>query len=152
MSISSFILGVLSAGVGAGIMAIVRDIIKRKWDKDDKKEDKEDAIKRIEKKLDSFIESEKEREDRQEKVTSQLIEKVEKNTKATRLALLERLRYLGICYLNSSDNKIDVDDKELYLNMHEAYEDIGGNGDLDTIVHEVKKREVKTRKTFNQEV
>lgn len=138
-----FIRYVFGALLSGGILTFILALFQRKWAKEDKKEDKEDAVKRIEEKLDKFIESEKEREERQEDITNQLVEQVAKHTKAIRLYMLERLRYLGLCYLNSPDRKIDIDDKEQWRNMHEAYEDIGGNGDLDTIKDEIEKRETK---------
>ena len=41
--------GLLGAGVGAGLMAILKDYLNRKWSKDDKTDERIDALVRAEK-------------------------------------------------------------------------------------------------------
>ena len=49
----------------------------------------------------------------------------------------ERIRYLGLCYIGAK--KITLEDKETLHEMHDAYERLGGNGHLDTVMREVDK-------------
>ena len=48
---------------------------------------------------------------------------------------VDRVRYLGKCYI--ADGKITLEDKENLQDMGRAYKDLGGNGQLETVMAEV---------------
>lgn len=54
---------------------------------------------------------------------------------AQKVLMIDRVRYLGQCYINQGG--ISLADKENLLEMHKAYQSLGGNGHLDTIMAEV---------------
>ena len=49
-----FIIGILGAGIGAGIMTIIQMRMKRKWEKEDKQEAKTDTLAEIKTQLDAL--------------------------------------------------------------------------------------------------
>ena len=61
-------------------------------------------------------------------------------TTALKVLLIDRVRYLGRCYIE--DGEIHLDDKETLTEMHKAYEGLGGNGDLDILMNEVSKLKI----------
>lgn len=61
-------------------------------------------------------------------------------TTALKVLLIDRVRYLGRCYLK--DNEIHLDDKETLTEMFKAYQGLGGNGDLDIIMSEINKLQI----------
>lgn len=131
----NFLLAVLSAGIGSGLMAIVLAWLQRKWKKADRKEEKEeeqeeatiaelkDEIKRLAVKVDNSA-----------KANAAVVT-------AQKIIMVERIRYLGMCYISSGN--IDLDDKEQMRKMHKAYKALGGNGDLDTVMDEVEHLPLK---------
>lgn len=58
-------------------------------------------------------------------------------TVALKVLLIDRVRYLGRCYLK--DGEIHLDDKEMLNEMYSAYKGLGGNGDLDIVMNEINK-------------
>lgn len=50
---------------------------------------------------------------------------------------VDRVRYLGKSYI--SDHEISLEDKENLKEMYRAYKGLGGNGHLETIMHEIEK-------------
>lgn len=64
--------------------------------------------------------------------------------KALMYVILDRIRYLGQVYMR--DKEIDFDDRRLLNEMHDVYHnELGGNGDLDTLMKEVNHLPLKTR-------
>lgn len=61
-----------------------------------------------------------------------------------RLILLDRIRYVGQSYLK--EKEVDFDDRRLLKQMHNVYhENLGGNGDLDTLMKEVDDLPLKIK-------
>ncbi len=62
--------------------------------------------------------------------------------KALMYVILDRIRYLGQAYIE--EGEIDFDDRRLLNEMHDVYHNgLGGNGDLDTLMHEVNALPLK---------
>lgn len=59
---------------------------------------------------------------------------------ALKVLLIDRVRYLGRCYIQ--DGEIHLDDKENLREMFKAYKGLGGNGDLDIVMNEVDKLQI----------
>lgn len=59
---------------------------------------------------------------------------------AQKVLMIDRVRLLGRRYIK--DGEIDIHDKENLNDMHKAYKALGGNGHLDTIMHEVDRLRV----------
>ena len=62
---------------------------------------------------------------------------------------MDKIRYLGLCYIGS--NGISLEEKETLQEMHDAYESLGGNGHLDTVMDEVDRLPV-VKSRFKREV
>ena len=108
---------VLVAIIGSSAMGafatLLADAVKRKWKKtDDAETISASRVDNMEKKLDAVVNSQK-------------------------VITTERIRYLGLCYIGAK--KITLEDKETLHEMHDAYEQLGGNGHLDTVMREVDK-------------
>lgn len=52
-----------------------------------------------------------------------------------RIILHDRIKYLGRCYIQ--DEQIRLDDREDLLKMHDAYHQLGGNGNLKALMDDV---------------
>ena len=50
---------------------------------------------------------------------------------------VDRVRYLGRSYINN--HSISLEDKENLQDMYRAYKALGGNGHLETVMHEVEQ-------------
>lgn len=61
--------------------------------------------------------------------------------RAQRVLMVDRVQYLGKTYIRAG--YIDIDDKNNLHQMYLAYKDLGGNGDLETIVAEVNRLPVR---------
>ena len=100
-------------------------------------------------KLARKVKKEDKAEERQENVcrTNQLkIDKLEETVQATitgqRYILLDRLRYIGLAYLQKGE--ISFDERRLLHQMHSVYHDtLHGNGDLDELMSEVDELPLK---------
>ena len=90
----------LSAGIGAGFMAIVNTIISHRLKKNDKEDERMVAL-----------------------------------TEAQKLLMQDKVRYLGSKFIE--EKKISLENKEMLQAMHKAYQNLGGNGHLDTVMYEV---------------
>lgn len=56
--------------------------------------------------------------------------------------LYDRIRFLGQKYI--ADRKVDFDDRRILNEMHSCYHNgLGGNGDLDVLMHEVNALPLK---------
>lgn len=92
----------LSAGIGAGFMAIVNTIISHRLKKNDKEDERMVAL-----------------------------------TEAQKLLMQDKVRYLGSKFIE--EKKISLENKEMLQAMHKAYQNLGGNGHLDTVMDEVDR-------------
>ena len=92
----------LSAGIGAGFMAIVNTIISHRLKKNDKEDERMVAL-----------------------------------TEAQKLLMQDKVRYLGSKFIE--EKKISLENKEMLQAMHKAYQALGGNGHLDTVMDEVDR-------------
>lgn len=69
-------------------------------------------------------------------------EKLDAITQALRLTMLDRIKYLGQCYIRAGE--VDFDDRRLLNQMHEVYHNrLNGNGDLDVVMAAVNKLPLK---------
>lgn len=67
-------------------------------------------------------------------------ERIDALVKAQQVMMIDRVRYLGKCYIE--DGHIAIADKENLVGMYNAYKALGGNGHLETIMAEVDRLEV----------
>lgn len=58
-----------------------------------------------------------------------------------KVSLLDRIQHLGRTYLKGGE--IDFDDRRRLHQMHTAYHNLGGNGDLDTLMEDVDELPLK---------
>lgn len=69
-------------------------------------------------------------------------DKLDAITQALQLTMLDRIKYLGQCYIRAE--AVDFDDRRLLNQMHGVYHNrLGGNGDLDVIMAAVNKLPLK---------
>jgi hypothetical protein len=61
---------------------------------------------------------------------------------ALKVILLDRILYLGRAYIRTC--KVDADDRRRLIEMHRIYHNLGGNGDADLIMSEVKELQLKS--------
>lgn len=121
MEFVKYVIGTLCGG---GLLTFILALLQRSWAKKDKREAKEEnnaeaALKRVEDKLDKVVEA--------QTIVSD----------AQKVIMVERIRYLGLCYIGQK--RIDIFDKEQIKKMHKSYKALGGNGDLDTVMDEIEK-------------
>ena len=60
---------------------------------------------------------------------------------AQKVLMIDLVRYLGSRYIKQAE--ISLEDKENLHDMYAAYKSLGGNGHLETIMHEVDRLPVK---------
>ena len=114
----------ISGGVGAAVVQLIRDHLSYKRDRKAKKEDREalnseERLKSIEKKTDA-------------------------QSTALKFILYDRIRFLGQAYID--DGEIDFDDRRILRDMHRSYHDgLGGNGDLDILMKQVDALPLKLK-------
>lgn len=127
------LIGVLGAGVGAGLMSLIQTILKRKWAEEDKQEEKLDKLDKLEKRLDEI--------DKKLEVMSDDLGHV-KN--ADRAILSDRIKWLGEKYLE--DEEIGFEDRRVLNQLHDAYHnDCGGNGDYKKLMESVNELPLKIK-------
>ncbi len=56
---------------------------------------------------------------------------------AQKVVMVDRVRYLGQKYIQRGE--ITLEDKETLQEMYTAYKALGGNGHLETVIHEIEK-------------
>lgn len=112
----NIIIAIIAALGGSGITSILVAIMKRRWKKQD------DAEKITPKRIDN------------------LELKVDALVRCNKVMAVDRIRYLGLCYINTEG--VTLEEKETLHEMHEAYKDLGGNGHLDTVMKEVDKLKI----------
>lgn len=59
---------------------------------------------------------------------------------AQQVMMIDRVRFLGKSYIQ--EKTITLADKENLVSMYKAYKNLGGNGHLETVMHEVEQLEV----------
>lgn len=113
MDWTSIVVALIAFLGGGGVSGVVTLILQRRW----------------------------KRKDEQEKITPERIAAIETKidalVKCQKVMSVDRIRYLGLCYIGA--NGITLEEKETLHEMHDAYEDLGGNGHLDTVMDEVDK-------------
>ena len=109
----TIVVAVIGSSAIGSLVTLLSDSIKRRWKKQD------DGV----------------------KITPERIDKMERNleavVKAQKVITTDRIRYLGLCYIGAKG--ITLEEKETLHEMHDAYEGLGGNGHLDTVMREVDK-------------
>lgn len=68
-------------------------------------------------------------------------EKVDAQTEALKVLMIDRVRSLGRAYI--AQGHVTLEDKETIKEMYDSYKGLGGNGHLKTLMNEVEKLEVK---------
>ena len=84
--------------------------------------------------------------DKQNTSEQERLETTEKKLDAlkigVRIILLDRIQHLGQAYIR--DGEVDFDDRRRLNDMHSVYHSsLGGNGDLDVLMHEVNSLPLK---------
>lgn len=67
-------------------------------------------------------------------------DRIEALVTAQKVTMVDRVRCLGNKYIEA--NEIKLEDKETLQEMYKAYKALGGNGHLDTVMHEVDRLHV----------
>ena len=119
-------IGVLGAGIGAGIMAIIQSYLNHKWKKDEHND--ENLAKSV----------------KDQKV------KIDALVNAQKVLMIDRIRYLGESYI--AREGIYLDEKENLHEMHGSYKQLGGNGHLDVVMSEVDALHVLGRSAIKKKV
>lgn len=119
----------LTGAASAAVIKLVDNIIQWKLARKAKQEDKEEEMQKNVCKANQLK-----------------IDKLEESVQATitgqRFILLDRLRYLGLAYLQRGE--ISFDERRLLHQMHDVYHDtLHGNGDLDELMSEVDELPLK---------
>lgn len=108
---TSIVVALIAFVGGSGVSGVVTLILQRRWKKKDEGEKiTPERIAEIERKIDALV-------------------------KCQKVFAIDKIRYLGLCYIGS--NGITLEEKETLHEMHDAYESLGGNGHLDTVMDEV---------------
>lgn len=116
MDWSSIVAALIAFLGGGGVTGLVTVILQRRWkEKDEAEKITPERIAAIEAKIDALVKSQK-------------------------VMSVDRIRYLGLCYIGAKG--ITLEEKETLHEMHDAYEALGGNGHLDTVMDEVDKLHV----------
>lgn len=119
------LIGVLGAGIGAGLMSLIQLIVKRKWEKEDKNADKQDQYDELTERLGQI----------EEKIAT-LSEEVGHVKMADQAILSDRIKWLGTKYLE--EGEIEFEDRRILHQLHNAYHNhCGGNGDFDILMQDV---------------
>lgn len=124
-----FVIGILGAGVGGGIMSIALALINRRWKKQDDQEEKGDrtksnavSIQEINKKIDTMVQTQG------------------RIVRALKISIAYDINYLGGCCIYAGE--ITLDNKRQLVEMHKAYEDLPGDNGLCMIMGEIDKLRV----------
>lgn len=121
----TILVAVIGSSAMASLVTLLSEAVKRRWKKKDEGEKiTPERIAEIERKIDAIVKCEK-------------------------VFAVDKIRYLGLCYIGS--NGISLEEKETLQEMHDAYESLGGNGHLDTVMDEVDRLPV-VKSRFKREV
>lgn len=126
----TFLIGILGAGVGGGLMTILLAMIQRHWSKEDKQTERNEKtqgntkdIHEINQKLDDMA-----------KIQDALVQ-------AQKVSMAYDIRYLGSCCIYAKE--ITLDNKQTLEQMYAAYRSLpGANGLCGTVMEEVEKLRV----------
>lgn len=112
----TILVAVIGSSAMATLVTLLNEAVKRRWKKKDEGEKiTPERILDIERKIDALV-------------------------KAQKVMSIDRIRYLGLCYIGSGG--VTLEEKETLHEMHDAYEALGGNGHLDTVMDEVDKLQI----------
>lgn len=112
----TILVAVIGSSAMASLVTLLSEAVKRRWKKKDEGEKiTPGRILDIERKIDALV-------------------------KAQKVMSIDRIRYLGLCYIGSGG--VTLEEKETLHEMHDAYEALGGNGHLDTVMDEVDKLQI----------
>ena len=112
----TILVAVIGSSAMASLVTLLSEAVKRRWKKKDEGEKiTPGRILDIERKIDALV-------------------------KAQKVMSIDRIRYLGLCYMGSGG--VTLEEKETLHEMHDAYEALGGNGHLDTVMDEVDKLQI----------
>ena len=86
-------------------------------------------------------EADKQKKSEQERLEA-TVKKLDALKIGVRIILLDRIQHLGQAYIR--DGEVDFDDRRRLNDMHSVYHSsLGGNGDLDVLMHEVNSLPLK---------
>lgn len=123
---------------GVGGLALI-DWARAKWKfkadrkavKEDRQEEKADEVKDLQKTVEVL-----------NKTVGEMTKVVEALKDAQKCVLLDRIIYLGQCYIKAGE--IDFDDRRRLREMHDSYHyGLGGNGDADAIMKAIDQLPLK---------
>lgn len=122
----AIIVALISGGVGAALIKIIGDSLSWRRERKAKKEDRESLN------------------------ISNRLESIEKKTdlqsEALRYMLYDRIRYLGLAYID--EGEISFDDRKILRDMHKSYHyGLHGNGDLDNLMNAIDNLPLKKSNT-----
>ena len=120
---NDIILCLLSGGVAAAVIKSVESLVTWRLNRKAAKEDREEA-----------------RRDKEEQDAQAAIGQLRRDVSSLRVGeqviLRDRIKYLGKNYIKSGS--IDFDDRQDLVDMHRVYhDDLGGNGNLDSLMADV---------------
>lgn len=126
---NDLLLCLLSGGVAAAIIKAAESIITWKLNRKAAQEDKEEA-----------------KQESAEQDIKTAIAQLEKDITSLRtgerVILHDRIKYLGKSFIE--DKEIDFDDRQDLVDMHNVYHnELGGNGNLNSLMEEVMKLPIK---------
>lgn len=126
---NDIILCLLSGGVAAAVIKSVESLVTWRLNRKAAKEDREEA-----------------RRDKEEQDAQAAIGQLRRDVSSLRVGeqviLRDRIKYLGKNYIKSGS--IDFDDRQDLVDMHRVYHnDLGGNGNLDSLMADVMELPLK---------
>ncbi len=126
---NDIILCLLSGGVAAAVIKSVESLVTWRLNRKAAKEDREEA-----------------RRDKEEQDAQAAIGQLRRDVSSLRVGeqviLRDRIKYLGKNYIKSGS--IDFDDRQDLVDMHRVYhDDLGGNGNLDSLMADVMELPLK---------
>lgn len=124
----------LTGATAAALVKLLDNVIQWKLGRKAKKEDK--ASEHEEK-------EEAQREQEIDQWRDSTDRKIVALVEGQKCILLDRIQYLGRCYLR--DGEVDFDDRRRLHQMHDAYHGLGGNGDLDELMADINDLELKDK-------
>ena len=123
--------GILGAGIGAGLMTLIQMLMKRKWERDDRAESKSNELASIKASVDEI----------REKLNAVAAD-VAHCKAANRAILSDRIKWLGTQYIQAGE--VDFESRRNLHALHNAYhDDCGGNGDYKILMADVDELPLK---------
>ncbi len=124
-----FTLVFLSGGVAVALIEVIKELLL--WGKNRKAKKEDDEMER---------QDEKERQEalKIDERLKAIENKTDAQSEALKYIMYDRILYLGREYIKRKE--ITFDEKRTLNNMHNSYHNgLGGNGDLNTLMHEVNE-------------